>query len=556
MFADDREESLQRQETSMEVPGTSASVQSITQFAPSTSQSTASPSVAGALDQDSLQLERSSPQKSQGDGKKQVNCDKAKDHYDDGSMCSICLEMWSNSGNHRLSSLRCGHFFGHSCIMRWLKSGSQNGMKRCPQCNEKARKKEIRLHYARKLQALDTADRDWLKGQLDTVKREKNMLELELARANLNQRLLQEELSELRQTLMQMQETEARCTRHDVQKSDPTSVKNMGFYRSFQVHAGDCRVLAYNKYLSLLVASQYYPVFRSYGLSKFDTRILNSPQMFPIHEKEIRDLAFHPLRYDMLLSVSLDQSAKLFDVANNRIFEIYPSDNPLWSCCWDVVNTNLFYVGTSKGAVIQHDIRYSTKPVWKITTPNDSSPVTSIAAIPACPGRTLARGGFLACTLNSCWAYEGCDADYVGTQLPFDGPFVSLKYDKASDHVLISTRPNIHFPYSRHIVCQLPKTSADSRPDVICAPVHTFQGGTSQKLLSRPCLVPVCGEDTLVAAYQESLKTIALWSMSSGEQILTCPAYLPLIDLCPIGNNSSNYLVALSTRSFALYHYN
>ena len=31
---------------------------------------------------------------------------------EEGSVCTICFEDWSNSGEHRISSLKCGHFFG------------------------------------------------------------------------------------------------------------------------------------------------------------------------------------------------------------------------------------------------------------------------------------------------------------------------------------------------------------------------------------------------------------------------------------------------------------
>ena len=30
-----------------------------------------------------------------------------------GQSCSICFEPWTNSGSHRIASLKCGHLFGH-----------------------------------------------------------------------------------------------------------------------------------------------------------------------------------------------------------------------------------------------------------------------------------------------------------------------------------------------------------------------------------------------------------------------------------------------------------
>ena len=32
---------------------------------------------------------------------------------EEGSVCTICFEDWSNFGDHRISSLKCGHFFGY-----------------------------------------------------------------------------------------------------------------------------------------------------------------------------------------------------------------------------------------------------------------------------------------------------------------------------------------------------------------------------------------------------------------------------------------------------------
>ena len=34
----------------------------------------------------------------------------------------ISFLEWSNAGSHRISSLKCGHFFGLSCIEKWLNS--------------------------------------------------------------------------------------------------------------------------------------------------------------------------------------------------------------------------------------------------------------------------------------------------------------------------------------------------------------------------------------------------------------------------------------------------
>ena len=107
---------------------------------------------------------------------------KVVDNYgeeeDAEACCNICFEPWSNTGSHRISSLKCGHFFGLSCIEKWLNSTGGND---CPTCNEKATKKDIRHHYVAKLKAIDTGDRDRAIEQVDSLKKELRKIELESA---------------------------------------------------------------------------------------------------------------------------------------------------------------------------------------------------------------------------------------------------------------------------------------------------------------------------------------------------------------------------------------
>ena len=492
------------------------------------------------------------------DSKLEISSD--EEDGDDGRTCPICMDIWSNTGSHRLSSLRCGHLFGHSCIMRWLQVACSAGQRRCPQCNKKASVKDIRLHYARKLQVLDTAERDRIREELQSVQREKNRLELELARAKLNQQLQSKQIIELEQKLIKMQEQECNghCKYVDsslTQKSRKQELTHLSILQSVEIcKEGGCRVMAYNAELKLIVVSQRSTnnLFSGYGIKKIDTTEFRQTQFVFLHPKPIRDMAFHPHRRDILLSVSLDRCVKLLNVSTNTVVQSCTTDSPLWSCCWDTDNSHIFFVGTCNGAILQYDTRSTSEPLNKLTCLDDLSPVTSLVAVPPSSGRTMSRGGILACRLNSCWAYELRDAQYIGSQIPFDGPFVSMCYDRNTEHVLISTRPSARCAQARHILCQFPQTTAGEENLFVCNPVHTFQGSTSQNLLSRPCLIPIQG-DTLVAAHQESLKSIALWSVSSGRQVINSPASQPVIDLCPVQVNDNQYLAALSEKWLRIY---
>lgn len=98
------------------------------------------------------------------------NADSTDEDEDEGAVCNICMENWTNSGEHRIASLKCGHFYGFRCIDRWLKSNSASASS-CPNCNEKSTRKDIRVHYVAKLKAIDTSERDFAVKQLEEANR-------------------------------------------------------------------------------------------------------------------------------------------------------------------------------------------------------------------------------------------------------------------------------------------------------------------------------------------------------------------------------------------------
>lgn len=105
---------------------------------------------------------------------------------DDGATCPVCLDQWEMSGDHRLTSLKCGHLFGHSCIKRWLQECAA-GNKCCPSCKTKATMRDFRFLYAKKLCVSDNSETVALRDALDQTKSdlvklraEKNMVDFEL----------------------------------------------------------------------------------------------------------------------------------------------------------------------------------------------------------------------------------------------------------------------------------------------------------------------------------------------------------------------------------------
>ncbi|KAH8281722.1 hypothetical protein KR054_002459 [Drosophila jambulina] len=64
----------------------------------------------------------------------------------DSISCSICLDVWTESGAHRVVSVACGHLFGDSCIRSYL---MQNSM--CPICRQVAYVEDLRYIFGRRI---------------------------------------------------------------------------------------------------------------------------------------------------------------------------------------------------------------------------------------------------------------------------------------------------------------------------------------------------------------------------------------------------------------------
>lgn len=94
--------------------------------------------------------------------------------------CSICLDEWTNSGAHRLVSLKCGHLFGESCIRRWLQTSQK-----CSQCNTVNRIPDIRVIFAKSLKASDTVELEVEKKQRIELQKKYDKLikQIELSKA-------------------------------------------------------------------------------------------------------------------------------------------------------------------------------------------------------------------------------------------------------------------------------------------------------------------------------------------------------------------------------------
>lgn len=467
-----------------------------------------------------------------------------EDTQDDGKTCPICLDYWTNSGDHRLCSLKCGHLFGYSCVERWI---SNKAKKTCPTCKKKVTKTEIRFLYARKLIAVDTHELDEMRATMNSVIEEKNKVQMEISKVICREHSLVQEIKELNTVISRLKNNKNMVDLKDKPNVVPKNQIRFYMDKGMEICSeGGARVFDVSHNFNIIMATVKSPnrVFSyEYGLRKIDISTYKSVAFLPLHTKIIRDVSFCN---NNVLTVSADQKFKIIEPNQNTTIGTGTYSTPLWSCCWDRFNPSYFYVGTQMGSVLKYDMRNLNVNVETLSVAGDMSPVVSLAHVPQESGY-LPNDGILTCKLNSLHFFENCGTEYSSHPLNVAGPFFSMRYNNINKLLLISSRPNSATNYVRHTLSSLKMN--DSK--VNAEHVYTFQGGHVQRLMSRSHFIKSNLE--YVAAYDESAAAITLWNVSTGFKASGLPARDPVLDINNFTFNNSDYLVALTSKKLEFF---
>ncbi|GAB2272295.1 hypothetical protein Dimus_007115 [Dionaea muscipula] len=71
--------------------------------------------------------------------------------------CPICMDPWTNAGEHIACCLPCGHLYGMHCIKSWLQ---QQVPGKCPQCNKICKLEDVRRVYLPQVTVVDDGFRE------------------------------------------------------------------------------------------------------------------------------------------------------------------------------------------------------------------------------------------------------------------------------------------------------------------------------------------------------------------------------------------------------------
>ncbi|XP_023276146.1 E3 ubiquitin-protein ligase RFWD3 [Seriola lalandi dorsalis] len=499
----------------------------------------------------------------------------------EGDTCTICFESWTTAGEHRLSALRCGHLFGFTCIQRWLKA--QGPAAKCPQCNKKAKRSDIVLLYAPKLRALDNSEQESLKRTLEQEQSLRRKAELESAQYKLKLQVVANKCGQVEQELQELRALMAQARRGSApssssssfsgsasllglsQRADGSRTAQYSFAKAVLVsQAGGCRVLSYCEPLSCLLASQPSPqptLVPGCGVKKVSVVNMKASHYVPIHSKQIRGLSFNRQNDSLLLSAALDNTIKLTSLLTNTVVQTYNAGKPVWSCCWCLDNSNYVYAGLSNGSVLVYDTRDTSTHVQELQPLRSRCPVASLCYVPRAASSSFPCGGLIAGSLEGgCFWEQVSEDNYRPHVLPLEtAGCTDIQVETESRHCLVTYRPGRSNPSLRCVLMSLtraPQQDSAQLPSCSCAPVQTFNAGSSCKLLTKNAVFrSPDGAGTLVCAGDEASNSTMVWDAGSGSLLQKLPADLPVLDISPFSVNGEHFLASLTEKMLKLYRW-
>nr|KAG5694614.1 hypothetical protein BaRGS_014709 [Batillaria attramentaria] len=279
------------------------------------------------------------------------------------------------------------------CIEKWLKG--QGG--KCPQCNEKAKLKDVRVIYAKTIKMVDTSEKERALRELEQEKTLRRKADLDAAEARLRcqqymdeSRRLREELDRVRGELSTLRSRSHAGGGVPSSQASPSQMTSQHQQLQGQFtldktikiwEAGRCRVVDFCASLAALVVSQpsSSPLFPGFGIKKISAMDFKTSSYMTLHTKAIRGITFHPMVDDgVLLSGSMDKTVKLTSMITNTVVQTYNTFFPVWSVEWNTDNQNYFYAGQQNGTVLEFDTRNTSEHVQQLNAEGSKSPIVAL----------------------------------------------------------------------------------------------------------------------------------------------------------------------------------
>ncbi|ORX78839.1 hypothetical protein BCR32DRAFT_294806 [Anaeromyces robustus] len=281
-----------------------------------------------------------------------------KRKWDEANTCPICLSPWSSTGNHQIASLKCGHLFGYSCIVKWLKKKTTKDS-RCPCCNSHAIVRNVRKLYACNIKVEDNSQYESIKKEKIEIENYCERLEKEKLHFQIYSRIANEQLICIKNNINDYKQQLKKLK----QKNSNNNKFQFNSTYIIDNNLKSARVLSYDALGKYLYVTKSLNI-QNFGIVKIDIPENKISGYYQLHKKIIKDIQCNPLNGN-ILSCSFDKTLQVFSNKTKDIDICIPIDYACWSCCWSLYNENQLFAGLSNNTILMFDIRnlstYCTK---------------------------------------------------------------------------------------------------------------------------------------------------------------------------------------------------
>ncbi|KAG5043793.1 hypothetical protein JHK87_007708 [Glycine soja] len=383
----------------------------------------------------------------------------------DGLLCPICMDAWTNNGEHHICCLPCGHIYGMSCIKKWLQH--RRNSNKCPQCKVKCSLKDVRKLYASQVVAVEEEN-------------QKRIRSLEAKCAALESKVSNWHKKE---TGWQKREAALSFQVQKLTEGSDRHKKEAGWQKkeaalNLQVQ----KLTERNTYLEMLLDMQNRQLMFNFELQKtfdldgarvFDMDISNqilliaqkrkaiggmhlltkmslmSPFemqdiLLPSGTNGVKDLhisASHSSS-SLALFASLGKKLSVLSLDSGNLVVNYDLQVPAWSCSWDLNNSHYIYAGLQNGSVLVFDMRQTAGPM-KSLVGLTSNPVHTVHALAQTSSLSSGVKTILsASAVGLCqWNLDSEERPLMVPETDNQGVCISLAYCPSSDDIVASYRP-------------------------------------------------------------------------------------------------------------------
>ncbi|XP_061963344.1 uncharacterized protein LOC133687996 isoform X2 [Populus nigra] len=303
----------------------------------------------------------------------------------DGLFCPICMEAWTNEGDHHICCLPCGHLFGLSCIEKWLRQRGR--LAKCPQCNRKGTLKDVRKLFVPRIAVVDEESQkrirfleekcaSLVKKDVDLCKKESEWkrreaaLQLEVQKCKERTIYLEHLLGDLQSRPSGVATAYRGSQGHEFGNSIYSDFNRKGSSSCFmlqrELRVDGARLFDVDASGKILLLVRRVPMMGG-------SHVLTKMSLIPPHESEdiflppgtkiIKDLHISPTNGSLALFASLGKKLSVLSMESNNVILSYDLPAAAWSCSWDLNCSHYVYAGLQNGSLLVFDMRITGSPV-------------------------------------------------------------------------------------------------------------------------------------------------------------------------------------------------